>query len=221
LRAATFGEDKAPIRSSLVDDLTCDCCQTDVALTSDGPVVVYRDRTTDEVRDIYVSRREFGEWQEGAPVASDNWEIAACPVNGPIIRANGNQVAVAWFTAAAGSPMVKAAWSTDGAKTFSNPIEVSADIPLGHLGSALLPDGNLLVAWQKKIGAGGAELLLRRVSPSGDVSAVYPLTEAADIFAFSVPQIAVVENDIVVVWTTEIEDDYGIQSVRISTSEFD
>lgn len=220
LRAATFAEDKTPIRSSLVDDLTCDCCQTDVAVTTDGPVVVYRDRTTEEIRDIYVSRREFGEWQEGKPVARDNWEIAACPVNGPIIRANGNQVVTTWFTAAGGSPVVKAAWSNDGAKTFSDPIEISANIPLGHIGAALHADGTLIVAWQEKTGQGGAELLLRRVSPSGDVGDVYRMSEAADIFAFSVPQVAVAGDNIVLVWTTQVDDVYGIQSARIPVSEF-
>lgn len=221
LRAATFGEDKTPIRSSLVDDLTCDCCQTDVAITSDGPVVVYRNRTTEEIRDIYVSRREFGEWQEGKPVSKDNWEIAACPVNGPIIRANGNQVVTTWFTAAGDSPVVKAAWSNDGAKSFSDPIDISVDIPLGHIGAALLADGDLIVAWQEKTGQGGAELLLRRVSPSGDVSDVYRLNEAADIFAFSVPQVAVARDNIVLVWTTQVDDVYGIRSALIPASEFD
>jgi hypothetical protein len=221
LRAATFGEDKTPIRSALVDDLTCDCCQTDVALTADGPVVVYRDRTTNEVRDIYVSRREFNEWQPGTAVANDNWNIAACPVNGPIIRADGDRVAVAWFTAAGGSPMVKAAWSNNSGQTFSDPVEISADIPVGHLGAALLLNGDLVVAWQRKIGAGGAELLLRRVSVDGELSAVRGLQESADIFSFSVPQVAVTDAGIVTVWTTEINGDYGVRSAILPLSWFE
>jgi hypothetical protein len=218
LRAATFGEDQVPIRASLVDDLTCDCCQTDVALTPDGPIVVYRDRTTDEVRDIYVSRREFGEWQPGTPVAVDNWEIAACPVNGPIIRANGDNVVVAWFTAASGMPMVKAAWSDDGGKTFADPVTISSDVPLGHVGAVLLPNGDLVVGWHRKIGEGRAELLLRRVSAAGEASGAYAMKEAATVFAFSVPQLAVTDDGIVVVWTTSVDNVYGVQSAVVPLS---
>jgi beta-lactamase class D len=210
LRAATFGTDQAPIRSALVDDLTCDCCQTDLALTDDGPVAVYRDRTTDEIRDIYVARREFGEWQPGVPVASDRWEIAACPVNGPVIRANGNDVAVAWFTAAGDAPMVKAAWSQDGGRTFAAPVIVSRDVPLGHVGAVMLAGGDLVVSYQRSIGNGGAELLLRRISVSGAASEPYAVPGAADVFAFSVPQLAMRGDELVVAWTNSIDDEYSV-----------
>ena len=215
LRSATFGEDQTPIRSALVDDLTCDCCQTDVALTPDGPIVVYRDRTVAEIRDIYVSRREYGEWQPGVPVSRDNWEIPACPVNGPVVRASGDTVVVAWFTAADDVPLVKAAWSDDRGKTFAAPLVVSETVPLGHVGAALLPDGDLVVGWHERAGDGGARLALRRVSSSGSRSDTFHLTEAAGVFAFSVPQLAYRDGRVVVAWTNAIEDTYGIGSAAV------
>jgi hypothetical protein len=219
LRAATFGEDLLPIREALVDDLTCDCCQTDVAITSDGPVVAYRDRTTSEIRDILVSRREFGEWQPGVPVAHDHWEIPACPVNGPIIKAHMSKVAVIWFSAAGDRPVVKVAWSDDGAKSFAAPIEVDTERPLGHVGGVLLPDGDLIVSWHRSAGNGGAELLLRRVSPSGAIGDVFALEAAADIFAISVPQVALYGTSIIVVWTTAIDGAYGVASALVPLSQ--
>jgi hypothetical protein len=57
LRAAVFRADQTASREVLVDDLICDCCQTDVAMTPSGPVAVYRDRSVDEIRDIYLTRR--------------------------------------------------------------------------------------------------------------------------------------------------------------------
>ena len=63
LRSGTFDQDLLPFNEALVDDLICDCCQTDIAMTEDGPIAVYRNRTVNEIRDIYVSRRESGEWQ--------------------------------------------------------------------------------------------------------------------------------------------------------------
>ena len=215
MRAATFGTDGLPISESLVDDLTCDCCQTDVALTSEGPVAVYRDRTTAEIRDIYVSRREFGEWQPGVPVASDNWEIPACPVNGPVIHARGSNVAVVWFTAATDRPVVKVAWSDDSARNFSAPVELDIERPLGHVGAALLTDGDLVVTWHRAAGEGGANLLLRRVSRSGTLGPTYTLAEASGVFAFSVPQLAAVGNDLVAAWTEEDAGGYRIKSALI------
>ena len=41
---------------AVLDARACDCCQTDAAMTSAGPVVVYRNRTEEEIRDIYIAR---------------------------------------------------------------------------------------------------------------------------------------------------------------------
>src|SRR5262245_23051715 len=51
-----------------VDTRVCECCPTTAAVTSEGPIVAYRDRTTDEIRDIVVSRLERGRWTEPVPV---------------------------------------------------------------------------------------------------------------------------------------------------------
>ena len=221
LRAATFGEDLLPMREALVDDLTCDCCQTDIAITAEGPVAVYRDRTIDEIRDIYVSRRVFGEWQPGRAVSRDDWDIAACPVNGPVIRADEQDVVVAWFTAAGDAPKVKVAWSADAGKTFAEPVEADVDRPLGHVGGALLPDGDFVVSWHRATGNGGAELLLRRVATSGRLGATYRVEQAADIFAFSVPQLALVNDSVIAVWTTRVDGGYGIAGAAIPISLLD
>jgi hypothetical protein len=217
LRSGTFGQDLLPYKDALVDDLVCDCCQTDVALTSDGPVAVYRNRTTDEIRDIYVSRREFGEWQPGHAVNDDHWQIDACPVNGPVIQADGNTVVVAWFTAPEESPEVKVAWSGNSGRSFQEPIRVTSDRPLGHVGAVLLPDGDLALSWLRATGKGGAELLVTRVSSSGAVAAPYVIEEAVDIFAFSVPQLNLDGDDLVVVWTTNSDGISGIGSALVPT----
>ena len=73
----------------LLDDRTCDCCQNAAALTSAGPIVIYRNRSPDEIRDIYVTRRVAGKWVAGVAVHNDGWKIAACPVNGPAVAASG------------------------------------------------------------------------------------------------------------------------------------
>lgn len=218
LRTGTFGQDMLPFKDALVDDLVCDCCQTDIALTRDGPIAVYRNRTVDEIRDIYVSRREFGEWEPGHPVSDDHWEIDACPVNGPVIQADDSTVVVAWFTAPNEAPRIRVAWSHDSGRSFDDPIEVTADRPLGHVGAALLKDGDLAISWLRSTGTGGAELLLTEVTASGVVAAPYVLKEAADVFAFSVPQLTRDGDHLIVAWTTEKDGTFGIASALVPVS---
>src|SRR5690606_11989065 len=76
----------------VLDDRACDCCQTAVAMTSRGPLIAYRDRSQDEIRDISVTRFIDGAWTEPRTLHEDNWQIDACPVNGPQADAVGDDV---------------------------------------------------------------------------------------------------------------------------------
>jgi len=220
LRAADFDRQLALSNEALIDDLTCDCCQTDVALSSDGPVAIYRDRSEDEIRDIYASRQVEGEWQPGYAVAEDHWRIDACPVNGPVIKADGSTVAAAWFTAPNNSPRINVAWSDDAGRSFEEPIEVSVDRPLGHVGATLLAQGDLALSWLRSKGRGRAELMLSRITRAGQVGQPHVLEEAADVFAFSVPQLSRYGDSLVVAWTTAVHGTYGVASALVPTDIF-
>lgn len=221
LRSATFGADLKPSNEALVDELICDCCQTDVALTPKGPVAVYRDRTVMEIRDIYAARLVNGEWQSGQPVSNDGWEIPGCPVNGPVIQADGKRLAVAWFSAPDEKSKVQVAWSNDSGTSFGPAIEVSSDRPLGHVGSALLNNGDLVVSWQKRTGNGGAELNLRRVTPDGKAGSVRVLAEARDIFAMSVPQLVYSGEKLLLAWTSRDGETYSVRTAIVPASYLD
>src|SRR5262245_53659664 len=96
LRAATFDRDGSQLHEFLIDDRVCDCCPTAVAVTDSGPLIVFRDRSDGEVRDIAAVRltdAEHGAWTAPRPVHDDGWKIDACPVNGPAISARGRQIA--------------------------------------------------------------------------------------------------------------------------------
>lgn len=133
LRAAVITPAGAITNDQLVDDLVCDCCQTDVAVGANGPIAVYRNRTNEEQRDIYVARAINGHWEKGRPIANDNWKIAGCPVNGPAIAADRANVAVAWFTAANDISRVRIARSNDSASTFSAALDIDIDKPIGRV----------------------------------------------------------------------------------------
>src|SRR5581483_9127550 len=96
LRAAAFSRAGRQLRETTVDARVCDCCSTSVAVTADGPLVAYRDRSEQEIRDISVSRLSGGRWSAPVTVHADGWRIEACPVNGPAVAARGRDVAVAW-----------------------------------------------------------------------------------------------------------------------------
>lgn len=113
LRYGAYDAQWKQISDRALDTKVCDCCTTSVAMTPDGPIVVYRNRTDTEIRDIYVSRNEKGVWTPGKAVHDDGWRIEACPVNGPVIGARGRDVVVAWFAAPKDQGQAYAAFSTD------------------------------------------------------------------------------------------------------------
>jgi hypothetical protein len=121
LRARTLDASGAPLAEMLVDDAICDCCQTDAATTARGVVVVYRNRTEGEVRDIYTTSLVDGRWTEGRPVHEDGWVIPACPVNGPAVDARGDDVAVAWFSAPATRPACRSPSRATAARRSARP----------------------------------------------------------------------------------------------------
>src|SRR5436305_1957254 len=115
---------------AVVDARVCDCCQTAMTMTSRGPIVVYRDRSANEVRDIAIAPPIAN--AHDVLVHNDQWHLTGCPVNGPRIVANGARAVVAWFTAANEKPSVLVAFSRDGAATFGAPIRVDAGHPVGR-----------------------------------------------------------------------------------------
>jgi len=76
-----------------------------------GDLLVYRDRTANEIRDIYATRFDGKTWSKPARVHADDWTMPACPVNGPSVAAREKDVVVAWYTAAGDMPTVKLARS--------------------------------------------------------------------------------------------------------------
>ena len=168
LRYRSLDQDGIPGAESLIDGRVCDCCQTDAALSNSGPVVVYRDRSREEVRDVYVTRLVDGRWTEGTPVHRDGWVIPACPVNGPAVAARKNEVAVAWYTGAGDEPKAQVAFSSDGGAHFGEPIRFDDGAALGRVDVLSLENGSALVMWMERRPR-SAEILVREVRPDGRI----------------------------------------------------
>ena len=161
LRYASFAPDGRQKADTFIDPITCECCPTAAALTSRGPVVVYRDRVTPPgmrpqdiryetptVRDISLVRLAGGKWTEPRRVHADNWVINGCPDNGPAVDANGNNVVVAWWTRAGDQSKVQVAFSSNAGDGFHEPIRVDNGNAEGQVTVALLGDRlTAVVGW--------------------------------------------------------------------------
>lgn len=185
----------------VLDEMTCECCQTDATVAEGIPVVAYRDRSEGEVRNIYVTRYVDGEWTQGQPVHDDGWVIGGCPVNGPALAAEGPRVGVAWFTAPDEEPQVRVAFSQDRGATFGDPVRVDQGRPSGRVDLLSLGDAGVLVTWLERLDSGAA-VLSRLVSPEGRAGAVVTLAATSEGRASGFPRVARFgENRMAVAWT--------------------
>lgn len=200
LRYAALDRAGVVVDSAVLDHRVCECCKTSAATTGEGPVVVYRDRSDGEIRDIFIVRRSNGTWTSPQPVARDGWEIEGCPVNGPAVAARGAAVAVAWFTAAQDTPRVRIAFSADAGRTFGPPVRVDDGSPVGRVDVVLEQGGSALVSWLEGQGGEGA-FRVRRVHPDG--KAEVPITVASPETARSggFPQMELSGGRLVFAWT--------------------
>ena len=116
-----------------IDASTCDCCQTTMTLINNKPATFYRDRTDEEVRDIYYSRMLDSTWTVPESLNADGWNILGCPVNGPRAATFNNTTAVAWFTGAAEEEKVKLKILSETENVFGDEIVVDSPNALGRV----------------------------------------------------------------------------------------
>jgi hypothetical protein len=200
LRYVNIKRDGALADEAVLDAKVCECCQTSAAMTTDGPVVVYRDRSDQEIRDISRIRLKDGKWSQPRWVAQDGWHINGCPVNGPAIAASGRRVAVAWFTGAAGAQRVKLAFSGDSGESFGETVTVDDGSPVGRVDVLLLDDGSAMVCWLEKVSAGG-EVRARRVWPNGKRDRAITVATSGTARSSGFPQMARSGNTLIFAWT--------------------
>lgn len=200
--------------SSVLDARVCDCCGTASAATTDGPIIVYRDRGITEVRDISIVRRVQGKWTEPATVSSDGWSIPGCPVNGPAVAAVGKKVVVAWYTYAQSQPRVRVAFSTDSGAHFGPAVDVDtghgAVTPIGRVDVTIDEQGHALVSWMTSNREEG-EVLVRRISFEGKLGPSVSIARMGR--QAGLPRQERDGADAVLAWT----DSAGVRLARVAT----
>jgi len=201
LRFARFDHSGALLADGVIDERVCDCCMTGVAVADSGPVVVYRDRSNEEIRDIMVRRHDGTAWTAPKPMGNDHWEIPGCPVNGPAITARGDQVAVAWYTAPDRQARIQLARSRDGARTFSTPVVIDAGNVSGRVDVVLLDDGNALVSWIGTTPAGTGQVRIRAVPAGGLPGPIRVIAEIEASRAAGFPKMIPAGDALLFAWT--------------------
>ena len=210
LRATVYGPDGKQRGETVIAPRVCECCSTSTALTSEGVIVAFRNRSDKEVRDIYVSRLADGKWSAPTPVHNDGWQINACPINGPAVSARNRDVAVAWFTVQQGQERSFAAFSKDAGRTFGPPIRVDEAGSLGRVNIELLTDGSAAVSWVEFANQ-RSQFRVRRVQPDGTRSTSITIAGITEGRTSGVPRLALVRDELLFAWA---ETEKGASRVR-------
>jgi len=210
----TIGKDGSVGAETTLDTRVCECCQTSAAGTPDALLVVYRDRSPKEIRDISIVRYANRTWSAPTPVANDGWQIDGCPVNGPAISANGRNVAVAWLTQVNEKPRVNMALSTDSGKTFGKPIKIDDGNSSGRVDVISLASGGAIVSWVER-GSQRSEVRVRQVEANGTVGTAIAVSGTAGVQSGAFPRIKKSGNDLIVTWTAS-GDTPSVRTASIS-----
>jgi hypothetical protein len=183
---------------AVVNARVCECCQTAVAVTSDGPVTSFRDRSPKEIRDIKVSRLERGAWTPEVSVHDDNWTIDACPINGPALSASGRRLVAVWFSAPNDNGRAFAAFSEDAGRSWGQPIRLDDEGSLGRVDVEMLDDGTAVASWIEFSG-GRSQFKVRRVAASGARSSAVAVPGAGRTSGY--PRMTRAGQELLLAWT--------------------
>lgn len=209
LRATILDRSGNKLKEWELDNKTCDCCQTSAAITESGPVVVYRDRSDEEIRDMSIVRLVGDTWTVPQSIHHDNWKIAGCPVNGPRAVSQGNNLAIAWFSAATDTAHVNVIFSVNGGATFGTPIRIDEGNPIGRVDIDLIDGKTALVTWME-----GGEIRIAKVNADGVKEPSTTIAHSSDSRSSGFPQLTIIKGRAILAWTDG--DSKNIKSAAVS-----
>ena len=204
------------INESELDAATCDCCQTSISMTNKGPIVVYRDRSNKEVRDIYSTRNIKGVWETPALLNNDGWVINGCPVNGPKVVSSLKNLAIAWFTVVNDKPIVNVSFSKNDGDSFQKPIVLNDNGAIGRVDVAFLNNKEVVVSYMEFDDL-GTYLRIKKVSIDGKVSKPITISKIDGGRNTGVPQLELLNDEIFIVWTSSNNGVNQLKSVKLNS----
>lgn len=215
LRGALLSSSGKILYQYLIDDNVCSCCGTDMVILGESLLLVYRDRTPAEVRDINIVHFDFASsaWSAPSSLHDDNWVIAGCPVNGPAIDVLGNEVYVSWYSVIEGEPTVLV--TTGDGVEFAPPQKVNTQYTLGRTDIVALGDGRATISWME--GEGDEVCLRVRELSNGALGDPRTVTKMDGSRASGFPKIKDQSEDLVLVNTSIFDGNKSrVETHRIS-----
>ena len=210
LRAAIIDSKGNKLKEWELDNKTCDCCQTTAAITTNGPVVIYRDRSDEEIRDMSIVRLIDDQWTASKAIHNDNWKIAGCPVNGPRVAAEGNNLVAAWFSAANDTAHVNVIFSPDGGATFGKPIRIDEGGAIGRVDIAMIDDKSAMVSWME-----GTMIKVAKVHLNGTIEPSVTIATSSESRSSGFPQMTKYGNQLIFAWTDDNEKNIKVASIKL------
>jgi len=144
-------------KNSKVDDNTCVCCRTSIAMSADGVVYVgWRKIFDGNIRETVVARSTDGGQTFSAPVVvgNDRWVYQACPHRPASLGVDeSGRLYVVWYTEGADeTPAIYLAYSDDQGRTFSEKRQLNRSkgtFP-DHPQMAVDSEGRVIVIWEEQ-----------------------------------------------------------------------
>jgi hypothetical protein len=217
VRAAEVAANGKVSHEHELDVSTCDCCQTTAAITDNGPVVLYRDRSEEEIRDISIVRQVNGTWTAPKTIHADGWKIKGCPVNGPKVAAMGNNLVAAWFTGAQDTARVQVVFSKDGGENFQKPTVIAEGTTIGRVDVVWVDEETAVVSWmdiKEKV----ASLNVAKISRTGVLSEKVTVVEMNGSRQSGFPQLEKVDDMLYFAWTDVTKADMRVRMAKIAIS---
>jgi hypothetical protein len=191
-----------------VNSRVCECCQTAAVVTDYGVMAAFRDRNEREIRDIAIARLEGGRWTTPQVVHADNWEVDTCPVNGPALSTNGQQVVAAWFTVKEGIGHAYLSFSEDAGNRWSAPVRLDDEQSLGYVDVEMLDDGSAVATWVE-FADQRRHFRMRRVDQSGAASPSSVIAGTGEGRVTGYPRVARNGDELVFAWTESTGTESG------------
>lgn len=219
LRSARVTSSGEILDRTELDDRVCDCCKTSAAMTSSGPVVVYRDRDENEIRDISMVRwdKKNG-WSSPVTLGDDQWKIVGCPVNGPEIDAYDDNLVTAWFTAPQGEGKVNVNFSQDGGLSFGKTYRVDAGNATGRVDVVMLNQDEAALIWMEPHGS-DEFIQLMKIDIQGNKQPAITVAKTSVDRGSGFPQLEVLDEKLYIAWTNILENSETIKMASISVKD--
>lgn len=187
-----------------LDELTCDCCNTDGRRIGSDSWIVYRNRSPEDIRDIYAIRFDGSDWSLPKRVLRDDWKITGCPVNGPALASLDGLPLVFWPTQQGQSTVLRLALHDKGFVDLGV-IERGEGV-LGRVDAVAFGRDQALLSW---LGVDGDETVLRvgLIDAAGKVLEIHDVTRLPPGRMTGMPRLAAMGRRALLVWTVPGNDE--------------